>query len=108
MKDYSDLIKRLETMHPAACPDLQDAWDAAQALREAGGAGDTTILLGIKAMHRIVTDGCRGRGGEELAEVLAETAVALGELYKNWPQGQGAKFNVVVTVEYPDHPPRNK
>ena len=61
-----------------------------------------TELLGIKACHRIISDDCRKRGGQEMAEVIAEVAIALGELYRHWPVGKGAKFNVVVTVEYPE------
>ncbi len=61
-----------------------------------------TELLGIKAMHRIISDTCRDRNGGELAEVIAEAAIAIGELYKHWPKGKGAKIHVVVTVEYPE------
>ena len=65
------------------------------------GSGATEVL-GIKACHRIITDACRERGGEELAEVVAEVSLAIGELYKLWPKGMGAKINVLVTVEYPE------
>lgn len=57
---------------------------------------------GIKSMHRIISDGCRLRGGEEVEEVLEATRNEIAKLYGYWPQGKNAKIHVKVEVEYGD------
>lgn len=59
-----------------------------------------TKVPGLKAKHRIITDGCRSRGKgvaiDEALESLKEEFEILDEI---WPEGDDHRFHVVLTVD---------
>lgn len=54
----------------------------------------------ITAKHRVITDVCRARDGEEVEEVVQAVREGVKDLYAAWPVGNGTKIHVEVSVEY--------
>ena len=73
---------------------------------EAGAHKDMSDIPGIKAQHAIISDACRNKGDgqafEEAVEILRIEYLQLTQ--KFWPQGKGAKFHLVLTVEQQTKP----
>ena len=63
-----------------------------------------TTIPGIKAGHTIVSDVCREKGDDiALIDVLFMLLTTYSKLTSGpWPKGKGAKFHVVLTVEFDD------
>lgn len=61
-----------------------------------------TKIPGIKCKHAIISDACREKGD---VTAFDEAAIHLLMEYKKltsgpWPKGRGAKFHLVLTVDY--------
>ena len=60
-------------------------------------------IPGMTAIHAIITDECRSGRGDlgAIDEALRRARKELDLCVRGRPQGKGAKFHVVVTVERP-------
>ncbi len=58
---------------------------------------------GIKAAHAIISTNCRAMRGDIGAydEAVLRLRSDYEKLLSHWPREKGAKFHVVLTVEYP-------
>ena len=61
-----------------------------------------TKVPGITAVHAVISDACRGKGD---ITAFDEACERLGAEYRKlvtgpWPKGKGAKFHLVLTVDY--------
>lgn len=55
---------------------------------------------GINAKHRIINDNCRARGeGVAIEEALDSLRKEYEKLDEIWPEGEGHKFHLVLSVE---------
>ncbi len=59
-------------------------------------------IPGIKAKHAIISDACREVGdAEAFGDAMCILLKEYDRLVKGpWPRGKGAKFHLVLTVEY--------
>jgi len=63
-----------------------------------------TKVPGIKAAHAVITENCRvvqGGDVEAFDEASRRLRGEYEQLLDAWPQGKGASFHLVLTVDYP-------
>lgn len=63
-----------------------------------------TEIPGLRALHRWITDDCRqGKGNEgAIQEVVEDVDRQLRQSLTGWPEGEGTRVHVVITIERED------
>lgn len=58
-------------------------------------------IPGLRALHRWITDDCRKGKGDEgaIQEVVGDVDRQLRQSLTGWPEGEGTRVHVVITVE---------